>query len=179
MKIGITKTSQILILSGCIALGVAAGFIPSTNWQCVVNVITTIGTYTSVVAFVVMLKQFESVRQTTEKVKFEVGRTATIADLSQYAECMRTVYDDIYDHEYKLAIFKLRSVREALLLVKSKIGDTKKKYSYTRIISTIATTISALQNVNKDDSSLNLGQIQKDLDNISLFLEQEKVETAK
>lgn len=177
--LGVSKRTIVAICLGGIIVGVAVWFIPAEVWQRVVNIITAMGTYTSLVAFVVMLQQFKSVKETTINVKQEVNKIASIADLSQYAERVRTVYGDICDKEYKLAAFKLESVQEALVSVKAKMTDPSKVLQYSRVISTLSTTKTTLQEKNIDENCLNLGKIGKDMEKVVTFLQEEKYEMVK
>lgn len=164
---------------GLFAVGVSVGVIPAVGWQRVVNVLTAVGTYASVVAFVVMLQQFESVRKTTENVKQEVNKIASIANLSQYAERVRTIYDDVCSKEYKLAAFKLESLQEALVSVKSKMKDSEKIQQYTKVISTVSTTKTLLLEKDVSEENLNLNKISQDMEKIVSFLLEEKYEIVK
>lgn len=178
-RLGVSKWTIVAICLGGAGVGVAVWFIPAETWQRIVNIITAMGTYTSLVAFVVMLQQFKTVKETTINVKREVNKIASIADLSQYAERVRTVYGDIRDKEYKLAAFKLESVQEALVSVKAKITESDKVQQYTRVISTVSTTKTTLQERGIDENSLNLGKIRKDMEKVITFLQEEKYEMVK
>ena len=177
--IGVSKWTIVAICLGGVAVGVAVWFIPAETWCRVLNIVTAVGTYNSLVAFIVMLQQFKSVKETTINVKQEVNKIAAIADLSQYAERVRSVYGDICDKEYKLAVFKLQTVRDVVLSVKLKIEDPQKERSYSKTLSTIATTIATLQSVDVNPDCLNMSQIQKDMEKIVVFLQQEKTEVIK
>lgn len=170
----------VLLLIIFIGVGVAISVIIRADLdQKWLNIITAVGTYTSIVAFVVMLQQFKSVRQTTENVKQEVNKIASIADLSQYAERVRTVYTDICNKEYKLAAFKLESVQEALVAAKSKMNNPNKIQQYTKVISTVSTTKTSLNENNLSENDLNLNKISKDMEKIIVFLQEEKYEMIK
>ncbi len=162
-----------------IAGGVVVGILSASGGQKPMNIVTALGTYISLFAFLVMLQQFKSVKETTINVKQEVNKIAAIADLSQYAERVRSVYGDICDKEYKLAVFKLQTVRDVVLSVKLKIEDPQKERSYSKTLSTIATTIATLQSVDVNPDCLNMSQIQKDMEKIVVFLQQEKTEVIK
>lgn len=179
MNSGVSKWTIAAICVSEVAVGIAVWFIPADLGQRLVNIITAVGTCTSLIAFVVMLQQFESVRLTTENVKKEVNKIVSIADLSQYAERVRTVYGDICEKEYKLAAFKLESVREALVSIRSKVMDPTKVQQYTKAISTISTTKTALQEKGVIEEDLNMGRIAKDLEKVVAFLQEEKYEMVK
>lgn len=162
-----------------VAVSVAIGISFASCGQKLINILTAEGTYISLVAFGVMLQQFKSVRKTTENVKQEVNKIASIADISQYAERVRSVYDDICSQEYKLATFKLKTVHQAILSIKSKNNDIKNNRQYSRILGIIAETISTLQDINLNSDNLDYEQIQKDLEAIATFLLTEKCEMLK
>ncbi len=162
-----------------VAGGVAVGIFSAAGGQKLINILTAVGTYISLVAFGVMLQQFKSVRKTTENVKLEVNKIASIANLYQYAERVRTVNDDIHSHEYKLAAYKLESVQEALVYVKSTMTDAKKIQQYTKVISAVSTIKTSLQEKDVSEESLNLNKIHKDMEKVINFLLEEKNEIVK
>lgn len=164
----------VVVIIGVIICIVSAKF--GTNS---INIITTLGTYISLVAFIVMLQQFRSVKNTTENVKQEVGKIAAIADLSKYLERIITVIDDIHTGEFRLAAFKLESVQDALVSVKSKMTNEESIKRYKTAISKVSTTKNTLQEKDVCLENLNLVQIKKDMEAVVAFLQEEKYKMVK
>lgn len=117
--------------------------------------ISIFGSYASLYGLLVVIIQFQSVKQTTLKTQEEISKITSITEWSRYAELASNIKDDIMYEQYSLARFKLHQIKQAMLSIPTSLleQDDNMKKSQQGFIKAIYGHISSLDSVILDSTA--------------------------
>lgn len=134
--------------------------------------ISIFGSYSSLYGLIVIIIQFQSVKEATSKTQEEISKISSITEWSRYAEMASNLKEDIRFDQYALVVYKLHQIKQALqsIPVDALDKDQSLKKSQQLFIKAIHRHISSLDSIILDSTlSVPKESMMKDMEQVSDF----------
>lgn len=134
--------------------------------------ISIFGGYASVYGLIVILIQFQSVRDITNKTQEEISKITSVTEWSRFAEMASNVKNDIRFDQYELVGYKLHHLKQALLSIPISIieDDVDLKKCRQDYVKSINAHISSIDSFCLDNqNNVSKEKMMKDMENVSDF----------